>query len=81
MRVTFELPEGVCDVEYGDKRCPMMQEYGCWGEIEGHLCVLASGTDYERELRSTPTTGSDRARHPTCPFHGPVRVTMEDDHA
>jgi hypothetical protein len=18
-------------------------------------------------------------RHPTCPFHGPVRVTMEDD--
>lgn len=66
MKLTFELPEWGC--EHGFEQCPYLNDGLCWG----------SGYPPQRVERA-----GDKllCRHPTCPFHGPVRVTMEDSNA
>jgi hypothetical protein len=63
MKLTFELPEGVCETSFD--QCPYIEEGHCWqGRSPGDALLISDDGWY--------------TRLPTCPFHGVVRVTMED---
>lgn len=66
MRLTFELPEGRC--EHGFEQCPNLNDDKCWAC--GYPPLMVTRDDVGKTCRVI-----------SCPFHGVVRVTVEDSNA